>query len=350
MYLIKKIEFYKNKLFSYLDKELDKYKQVFYKYSPSKKEFFNLYKNFLFRGKAIRGSLVFLTNEIFDKSKINNENLYLLASFFEIIHSNFLIHDDFMDKDKNRRGDKTINFYFEEKVKNNSTDPIHLSNSLAVNLGDIGFFIAFNFFNKIKTDTESKNKIYHYILTNYIKVALAQSDDIYYSYSIKQPSLQLIKKIYLSKTAYYTFNLPVIATLMLKNNPLWKNKKLEKILTNLGFIFQITDDLIGFLSDKTGKDIGSDIRENKKTIIRYFLFEELRNNPLKEFFGKKNLTISQVKQIREFYKQSTSRKKIEKLISQIKKQILSDLKKTEFPEEFCQLTEDFINYLINRNK
>jgi geranylgeranyl diphosphate synthase type I len=351
MYLIKKINSHAKKIFSFIDKNLKKYQGPFLQYSNDKLEFFELYKDFLQRGKGIRGALVFLTNEIFNQNKIvDKKNLYYLASFFELMHSSLLIHDDIMDKDQLRRGKKTINFHFENKYKNNSLNPSHLGNSLAINVGDFGFFIAFDFFNEINIDYYSKKFLFNLLTYEYIKVALAQTDDVLFSQTNFEPDLETIKKIYLNKTARYTLNLPILSTLYISKNQYFKNKILNSILENLGLLFQITDDLIGFLSDETGKDFGSDIRENKKTIVRYFLYQEQKKSPLKKLFGKKNLKKDEIEKIRNFYHNSITKEKINQLINQIKEKIIADLKKNQLPKEFKILTLSFIDYLIQRKK
>jgi len=55
----------------------------------------------------------------------------------------------------------------------------------------------------------------------------------------------------------------------------------------LGLLFQIRDDDIGLFSGsgQTGKPQGTDIRENKKTLHRYFLLERCDVSQRKAFLG-----------------------------------------------------------------
>lgn len=351
MDLIKKIEKLKKEIFKFIEDSLNKnYKKIFFEYGNEKLEVFELYKKFIKKGKGIRGGLVFLADEIFSGKKILKENLFYLGSFFEIIHSSLLIHDDFMDQDKTRRGSKTINYFFEEKFSERSKNQNHLGNSIAVNIGDIGFFIGFDLINKLKLNNNLKKEIINFLIKDYIKVALGQIDDVLFSQTSLEPEKSVIKKIYLYKTARYTFVLPVISTLILKKNQLAYNKNLIKILENLGIIFQITDDVIGFLSDETEKDIGSDIRENKKTLIRYYLFNELKDNNLKNIFGKENLKNEEILKIRNFYQQSNSKIKIEKIIERLKIETKKFIEKEIFPVNFKHLVTDFLDFLTSRKK
>ncbi|GIW62608.1 MAG: hypothetical protein KatS3mg090_0434 [Patescibacteria group bacterium] len=270
------------KIVKFIEQYLAEYKDIFVDYSSSKREFLILYKDFVQRGKGVRGASVFLTDKIFKHEKLSKTNLYYLAAFFELMHSNLLIHDDFMYEYRLTRNAKTINFYFESKFKKELKKLQHLGNSLAVNLGDTGFFLVFDFFNRIKTSHTWKKKLFYNFTSEYTKLSLAQADDVFFGQTNIEPNHETIKRVYLHKTARYTFVLPVISTLYLRNNYFYKDQLLIRILENLGVLFQITDDLIGFLSDQTGKDKGLDIRVSNKTIVRYFLIRELKNLEFKE--------------------------------------------------------------------
>ena len=348
MYLIKKINFYRNIFLPKLNLELKKYESIFYDYSSEKKGTIDLLKKLIIKGKGIRGSLVYITDEIFNL-EINENNLFYLAAFFEIIHTSLLIHDDIMDDDTLRRGGKTIHFYYEEKFKKIKTNDL-IGKNFAINIGDIGFFVGFDFLNKIQIESKIKSQLFSLIIKEYIQVALAQMDDVFFSQTINEPRVDEILKIYLYKTARYTFVLPILATLFVKNHQYFYNKNFLSILEKLGIIFQISDDLIGFLSEQTGKDLGSDIRENKKTIIRYFLIKELKNNNLKNFFGNKKIKKEEIKKLKRFFENSKAKNQIYKIINNYKDEIVINLDRYNYPQKFKNLLFEFIDYLISRKK
>ncbi|MCS7093260.1 MAG: polyprenyl synthetase family protein [Patescibacteria group bacterium] len=351
MSLTEKLNQYRKKIFRFLDDQLMKVKPHFLTYSKTKEEIFSLYQNFVSRGKGIRSSLVFLTDEWFNqKRNFDNKNLFFLASFLEIIHSTLLIHDDVMDRDTYRRGEKTVNFYFQEKYQGLSNWPEFLGSSLAVNLGDLGFFLGSHFLEKIITNQPTRTQLSEFLVSEYLKVALAQMDDITYSLTDYKPTLAQIKRIYLYKTARYTFVVPVIATLILTGNQQAKNPLLIKVLEGIGILFQITDDLIGFLSDKTGKTLGSDIKENKKTIVYHYLYPEICQSSFVNLFGRGNLSKSEISRLREFYLRSAAKKKIETLIKNLKMKIKNILAQRNFPRGAKADLDELTDYLISREK
>lgn len=343
--MLNKLNNNKNKIFNYIKKIFLEYRQIVLNYSINNKEFFNKYEKFILNGKCLRGNLVLISNKVFTGKNINENDLLNLAAFFEIVHSSLLIHDDIMDNDNKRRGEETINYFFYKKYHQK-----HLSNSLAISIGNIGFFIGYKLLSKIKTDLKTKNQLIEFISNEYIKVALAQNDDITFSNTDMEPNFNNIYNIYLFKTSRYTFVLPLISVLILKKNKLYNNNDLIKILELLGIIFQITDDLIGFLSDESGKEKGSDIRENKKTFIRYYLIDELKNNNLKYLFGKKNLNDKDIMLIKNFYVKSKTKIFISQLIKKYKKEIINKINKNNFPKDFNKLIIELLDFLENRKK
>jgi len=350
MDLIKEINQYKKIIDYDLERLKKNYFILFKNYNLKSPQYLNQFIDFAKRGKGVRGALVFITEKLFKKPKIEQETLKKLALVFEVIHSSLLIHDDIMDNDIFRRGKQTIHTFFNqkyEKLLKEKND--NLGKSLALSLGDIGFFIAFEILNTININPIIKNFLSHEL----IKTGLAQIDDVLFSQTKIEPKLDDILNIYKGKTSRYTFVLPILTILKIKDINDKKQKVIEEILEDLGIIFQITDDLIGIFSKETGKDEGSDIREDKKTIIRYFIFKN-KNTPqsIKHLFGQEKITKKEIVKFESFIRQSKIVNEVETIISKIKNRIKNKMKKNKeiLPEKFIILVNNFIDYLITRKK
>lgn len=354
MDLIKKINRCQKTIFSNVCSFLNEKKEIFTDYKKETAKYLNMLSDFIENGKGLRGSLAIISNEIFENNvNIKRKTVVELASFFEIIHSSLLIHDDIMDNDERRRNKLTIHrqfqLIFKDKILPKKN---YLGHSLGINLGDIGFFIAFKILNMINIEEKTRLILCDFIQNELIKVGLAQMDDVIFSQTKEEPSLDKILKIYLFKTGRYTFVMPVISILIIKNYPLEIVKSVERILEYLGIIFQITDDQIGLLSSKTGKDIGSDIRENKKTVIRYFIFNNKKiPDNIKIIFGQK-ITAFNLKQIQEIYFKYRIDQKIKNLIDEQKSKITQIVNENKeiIPKKFQDFVFDVVDYLIHRNK
>jgi len=350
MDLIKEINRYKKIIDCDLEKLKEKYFNLFKQYKKDSPKYLNQFIDFAKRGKGVRGALVFLTEKLFEKPKIEKETLKKLALVFEVIHSSLLIHDDIMDNDSLRRGQPTIHVFFNqryEKLLKEKND--NLGKSIALSLGDIGFFIAFDILSSININPTIKN----FLAQELIKTGLAQIDDVFFSQTKIEPEIDDILAIYKGKTSRYTFVLPILTILKIKNINLQKQKIVEEILEDLGIIFQISDDLIGIFSEESGKDKGSDIREDKKTIIRYLLFKNKKTpTPIKKIFGKNKISQDEMENLKSFINQSNVKKEIENIIEEIKNKVQNKMEKNKkiLPEKFIPLVNNFINYLITRKK
>jgi len=350
MDLIKEINRYKKIIDCDLEKLKEKYFNLFKQYKKDSSKYLNQFIDFAKRGKGVRGALVFLTEKLFEKPKIEKETLKKLALVFEVIHSSLLIHDDIMDNDSLRRGQPTIHVFFNqryEKFLKEKND--NLGKSIALSLGDIGFFIAFDILNSININPTIKN----FLAQELIKTGLAQIDDVFFSQTKIEPEIDDILAIYKGKTSRYTFVLPILTILKIKNIDLQKQKIIEEILEDLGIIFQISDDLIGIFSEESGKDKGSDIREDKKTIIRYLLFKDKKTpTNIKKIFGKDKISEDEIENLKSFINQYDIKKEIENIIEEIKNKVQSKMEKNKkiLPEKFIPLVNNFINYLITRKK
>ncbi|GIW62652.1 MAG: serralysin [Patescibacteria group bacterium] len=312
------------------------------------------FEQFCLNGKSVRGGLVLIIYDIFNNADWSNtdypKDIKILAGFYEIIHSALLIHDDIVDNDKLRRGLNTIHIYFKNKYKDiaekNSDE---LGRALALDLGDTIYFFGLKYLQKI--ESRHKSELINFIMDIYLKVAEGQYEDILYGQSSYEPNKNEIYAVYLNKTASYTFILPIISTLILIEHELAKDHRFRQILKFLGILFQISDDLIGFLSDETGKDKGSDIRENKKTIIRKYI---LKDNGLKKQFEQlikqQKISNNDIDLLRQNFYRSVAYKKINEEILTLKNKISDEIEKITLPEKLKTIILEFSEFITNRTK
>lgn len=79
-------------------------------------------------GKYLRPALTFLSvGAIKKQDDINDNNLVQLALALELLHSASLVHDDIIDEDLTRRGQKTLNNVFGNKIAVLAGDTLYSS-------------------------------------------------------------------------------------------------------------------------------------------------------------------------------------------------------------------------------
>ncbi len=251
-------------------------------------------------GKGVRGSLSMLSAEMFGFDK--KDILLDIAACLEILQASLLIHDDIMDNDLTRRGNPSL---FAQYIKNGkeieANDPLHYGRSMGICIGDIGFFIALTVASNALNSHPQKDKALSLLYKELTIVGLAQMDDITFASSKSFPDTRDILRMYLYKTAHYTFSLPLSLGAVITNQSDKTIEQMEKLGEHIGLLFQLKDDEIGIYSseEKIGKPIGSDLRENKKTLFRTLLETKLTPqeqnimNTLsqKEHIEKKDLSV-----------------------------------------------------------
>ena len=205
-------------------------------------------------GKKIRSKIIIDVGKIF---KIKYQNLVQIAAAVECIHAYSLIHDDLpcMDNDLLRRGKLSTHKKFGE--------------STAILAGNSLLTIAFEILsqNNFHTDHKTKIKLVKLIseCSGHSGIAGGQYSDL--SYEGKKIPLKKIFEMQIKKTGKL-FSFCCMAPLIVskKYNYL---KKFDKIGSDIGLLFQITDDLIDYTGNtkKVGKKTKKDLKKGKATLI-----------------------------------------------------------------------------------
>ena len=205
-------------------------------------------------GKKIRSKLIVDVGKIF---KIKYQNLIRIGAAVECIHAYSLIHDDLpcMDNDSLRRGKLSAHKKFGE--------------STAILAGNSLLTIAFEILsqNNFKQDEKTKTKLINLIskCSGHSGIAGGQYLDL--RFERKKIPLKKIIEMQIKKTGkLFSFCCMSPVIISKKFNYL---KKFDKIGSDIGLLFQITDDLIDYAGStkKAGKKTKKDFKKGKATLI-----------------------------------------------------------------------------------
>lgn len=289
-------------------------------------------------GKRIRGSLISLGYDL--TGAISSPEVYKISAAFEIFQTSILAHDDIIDKSSLRRGRPSLH-----EVLGGGHNG--LSKSLC--LGDIGFFLAFRIIAGSNFPNENKNKAISLFSDTMLKTGIGELLDVELSINKnRKTSLQDINAVNTLKTAYYTIASPLMIGAVLGGADDRILNLIKKYGLNLGIAFQIKDDLNDIFSDKSklGKDPGGDIREGKKTLLYYYAMENSasgHNKTLYSLYGKKDIGLEEIEQIKKFFMESGAHdkcmKEIDDRIMQAKKIIPSITQNETYQTLLTEMTE-----------
>jgi len=186
-------------------------------------------------------------------------------------------------------------------------------------------------------------------------VGLAQMQDMYAGYAKELVAEEGIEKVYLYKTGRYTFSLPLMLGALLARQNKEILQQLEKLGEYIGVLFQLKDDELSLFGneDTTGKPEGSDIRENKKTLHRFYLFQNAsadQKEELEKIFGSGLITSEQLQYVRklaeELHIQNIIDKKMQSLHNKAKEIIMTLNLQKQYQDQLLEL----LTYTSEREK
>ena len=209
-------------------------------------------------GKRIRPFLVAECSKFFDTDE---DEIMQIAAAIELLHVYSLVHDDLpsLDNDDLRRGKPSTHKYFSEAI--------------AILVGDalqaLSFEILSETYKKIKKIDQINliNSFAKYV-GQYGMVG-GQAIDI--DINQKDLSFDKLLEMYKLKTAnLISFSCQVGG--IVSGAEQKKINALKNFGNNIGIAFQISDDILDVIGDEkvTGKRVGSDLKNNKKTFLNFF--------------------------------------------------------------------------------
>lgn len=299
-------------------------------------------------GKRIRGLLILLGYYL-----KNNDIKYALplSVAYEFFQTSILVHDDVIDNDNLRRGNKTIPFYNEEKYNIKDKDTF---NSIGICIGDYGLYYSNSIIiNNYEKDLKSIFDMYNKIVLDTIK---GETIDVMLPFkeknNLKVDNLEEeVFNIYRLKTAYYTIVGPLSLGMKLANFSLDEISKVREFSTDLGIAFQIYDDLIGIYKDEKeiGKVVGTDIEEFKQTILYAYIKNTKYYDELMKYYGKIPST-SDIYEVRRIYEESGAKDYALNKCSELYNDARKKLDEIDFiKKDKKELLYELINYLEERS-
>ncbi len=159
--------------------------------------------------------------------------------------------------------------------------------------------------------------------------------------------------MYEYKTAKYTFEGPLHLGAILGGADDKFLNQLSQYAIPAGIAFQIQDDILGIFGDekKTGKPVGSDIRQGKYTILVAKAFEKA--NPrqkkiLARCLGNKNLTKKDIEDFRKVIIESGSLDYAKNLAMKLVWEAKKELEKIKMNSETKKFLRGIAEYMIKR--
>jgi geranylgeranyl diphosphate synthase type II len=281
-------------------------------------------------GKRLRPVLTLIAAELGGKSA--DEALHAAVSI-ELFHNFSLIHDDIMDNAPIRRGLPTVH----EKWNSN----------IAILSGDVLLVKAYELISK--QNKEHIPDLYQLFNKTAIEVCEGQQMDMDFEIREDVTIEEYIAMIRLKTSVLLGCALEF--GFLISNQSVENRKNIYDFGVNLGIAFQIQDDILDLYGDpdKVGKQVGGDVRANKKTLL-YLAAEKicknLNNNKLNSLKETKDLD-KKVQETSTFYKEIGVLEETQKYLNYYYDSAMKSLELVEVNSSKDNLHQ-MVNYLFNR--
>ena len=280
------------------------------------------------QGKNTRSILSMLSYGLFHNNYNGIKNLILSI---ESLHNFSLIHDDVMDNASKRRGFKTINSKW--------------SNNQAILSGDALLLHSYNYLIK----GNYSNEIIDFFTKTSIEICEVQQLDIDMQKQLEMSIDDYYKMINLKTGVLIKFSLA--APCLLSNSGRDNFEAMANLGENIGLLFQIQDDFLDFYGEEklTGKLLGGDVFENKKTFLYLKALENCANkqkkNLIKIYHSNDNSKYQKVKEIFDYL---SLRDLAEREMTELSHKILSLINNLNVDFDRKSIFSEYIKKLINR--
>jgi len=332
-------------------------------YAESLKDLVYVVRDFTLRGGKRLRALLVLIGYWSREWGLDYEGVKPLIALVELLQSYLLVHDDIMDKDELRRGGDTVHVWFRKKCLAEKLlgDCEHYGISQAILAGDYLESLAVKMFSELKLPSNVLVELIKTYARGLRLVSYGQYLDLLLSHKplseVEESDVILVHKL---KTASYTVELP------LHLGAIASGKHTAELLSELssyaipaGIAFQLRDDILGLFGDPsiTGKPVGSDIREKKKTLLIIYAYKNaspIDREFLEEVFEHKHresISSEDVRRVQDIVVSTGALKHVENTVERKVDEARNALQKAVFINDYAKaILEDLLLLMSKRER
>ena len=280
------------------------------------------------KGKMMRPILTLLIAKAFGEI---GHSTYHAANSLELLHTASLIHDDVVDESDKRRGQKSVNAVYDNKVSVLVGDYL-LSTSLkeAAQTGDIKVVDLVARLGQNLSEGEI------------VQLTTIDTEDF-----SEEVYFDVIRK----KTAALFASCAEAGARTVHSSDEIAHKA-YLLGEMIGIAFQIKDDIFDYYSSDVGKPTGNDMREGKLTLPALYVLNTCSDEPMKELayrIRSLEATMEEINLFIDFVKVHNGIEYARKIMIEYRNKALELLPLSVNPEIKTALTA-YIDYVIQREK
>jgi len=232
-----------------------------------------------------------------------------------------------------RRGKPSIHVQYRALAgKKDLADATSFGRAAALCAGDVLIFMGLEILASLKSSAAVKSRVLALFGRELAHVGPAQVQDVYSGKTRRAVSRDDIFRLYTYKTARYTYSLPLSAGALLAGAGPGALRALEDIGRDLGLVFQIKDDELGQFgsAEATGKPVGSDIGEGKKTLYYLYLIRA-RGPKAAALYGKRRPAPGEITRLNALLRAEKIPERIERDVRRISRRCGRKIRASALP-------------------
>lgn len=257
------------------------------------------------------------------------ESVIAAAAGLEIFHAAALVHDDIIDRSDTRRGRPAVHRAWEAHHRDGSWagDAEEFGRSAAILLGDLLVAWSDDLLEeglREDSDVERAHRARREFARMRREVTIGQFLDVaeesaYVTVGADEHPARALRVASL-KSARYSVQHPLQLGATLAGADAAQHDALGAFGHPIGLAFQLRDDVLGVFGDAatTGKPVGDDLREGKRTLLIAYARAELSPDALRDFdelIGDRRLTAEQVDFLQRTIVQTGALARVERTIA-----------------------------------
>ncbi|MDY3127833.1 MAG: polyprenyl synthetase family protein [Corynebacterium sp.] len=270
------------------------------------------------------------------------------ASSLELIQACALIHDDIVDSSDTRRGNPTVHRSVEalHREAEWNGDSAEYGRSIAILVGDMALSWSDDMLRNSGLSLEALRRAQEPWQKMRTEVVGGQLLDLIVESSGTE-SLELADAVNRFKTAAYTIERPLHFGAAIAGGSQELISTLRNYGRDIGIAFQLRDDILGVYGDTavTGKPIGDDLSEGKRTVLLNLALRSAdTNNPqaaatLRQLIGKSQ-DPADIATMTQIISDSGAPEQIEQRISALTESGLSHITDVPMPDEVREILRE----------
>jgi geranylgeranyl diphosphate synthase type I len=242
----------------------------------------------------------------------------------ELLHSYFLIHDDWMDGDRVRRGGPSVHVALAERFASE-----HKGNASAILAGDYAVGLATDALARVETRPERLRAVFLAFAEMQLGAVAGQQLDMV-------GEGRDVELGYALKTGSYTVEGPLKLGALLAGAKPATLAALSRYARPAGVAFQLRDDLLSLFGDpaQTGKPLASDLMSGKRTLLLRLALRRGKPRELtviKKVLENPRAKVPALRTALRAIEATGAPELVEKRIAQLSEQALGELKRDVSP-------------------